>query len=186
MERPQRVCEFSQSKWLRVYIEKHTIMRKQAEIDFTLKKVFKQMSNVWFEETMENLRKRSKNAFVGNVQQAESTNKKPSFKSFNIFNENPVSVSFKSSSVLWDKPTPVVASILDLSKRSHYKFRYEQMISRYSATKLVMAYKDRNSLLYCVETENLNQDMAGFKDLLDMSDYPKDHFLCDPKNKKSL
>ena len=116
MERPQRVCEFSQSKWLRVYIEKHTIMRKQAEIDFTLKKVFKQMSNVCFGETMENLRKRSKNASVGNVQQAESTNKKPSFKSFNIFNEDPVSVSFKSSSVLWDKPTPVVASILDLSK----------------------------------------------------------------------
>ena len=34
MEKLHRVCEFSQSKWLGVYIEKNTIMRKQAENDF--------------------------------------------------------------------------------------------------------------------------------------------------------
>ena len=158
-------------------------MRKQAENDFE-KNFFKLMSNACFGKTMENLRKRSKIAFVGNVQQAESMIQKPSFKSFNIVNENLVSVSFKSSSVLWDKPTPVGASILDLSKLSLYKFHYEQMVPRYSAAKLKLAYKDTDSLLYCVETENLYQDMAGFKHLLDLSDYPKDHFLYDPTNKK--
>ena len=142
------------------------------------------MSNACFGKTMENLRKRSKIAFVGNVQQAESMIQKPSFKSFIIVNENLVSVSFKSSSVLWDKPTPVGASILDISKLSLYKFHYEQMVPRYSAAKLKLAYKDTDSLLYCVETENLYQDMAGFKHLLDLSDYPPDHFLYDPTNKK--
>ena len=141
------------------------------------------MSNARFGKTMENLRKRSKIAFVGNVQQAESI-QKPSFKSFNIVNENLVSVSFKSSSVLWDKPPPVGASILDLSKLSLYKLHYEQMVPRYSAAKLKLAYKDTDSLLYCVETENLYQDMAGFKHLLDLSDYAPDHFLYNPTNKK--
>ena len=183
VEKLHRVCEFNQSKWLGVYIEKNTIMRKQAENDFE-KNFFKLMSNACFGKTMENLRKRSKIAFVGNVQQAESMIQKPSFKSFNIVNENLVSVSFKSSSVLWDKPTPVGASILDLSKLSLYKFHYEQMVPRYSAAKLKLAYKDTDSLLYCVETENLYQDMASFKHLLDLSDYPKDHFLYDPTNKK--
>ena len=178
-----RVCEFSQSKWLGVYIEKNTIMRKQAENDFE-KFFFKLTSNACFGKTMENLRKRCKISFVGNVQQAESMIQKPSFKSFNIVNENLVSVSFKSSSVLWDKPTPVGASILDLSKLSLYKFHYEQIVPRYSAAKLKLAYKDTDSLLYCVETENLYQDMADFKHLLDLSDYPKDHFLYDPTNKK--
>ena len=37
MEKLHRVCEFSQSKWLVVYIEKNTIMRKQAENDFEIK-----------------------------------------------------------------------------------------------------------------------------------------------------
>ena len=185
VEKLHRVSEFSQSKWLGVYIEKNTIMRKQAENDFE-KNFFKLMSNACFGETMENLRKRSKIAFVGNVQQAESMIQRPPFKSFNIVNENLVSVSFKSSSVLWDKPTPVGASIVDLSNFSFYKFHYEQMVPRYSAAKLKLAYKDTDSLLYCVETENLYQDMAGFKHTLDLSDYPPDHFLYDPTNKVPL
>ena len=141
------------------------------------------MSNAYFGKTMENLRKPSKIAFVGNVQKAESVIQKPSFKSFKTVNENLVNVSFKSSSVLWDKPTPVRASILDISKLSLYKFQYEQMVTRYSAAKLKLAYKDTDSLLYCVETENLYQDMAGFTHLLDLFDYLPDNFLYDPTNK---
>ena len=58
------------------------------------------------------------------------------------------------------------------------------MIPRYSASRLKLAYKDTDSLLYCIETENLYDDMASFKHLLDLSDYPRDHFLYDPTNKK--
>ena len=112
---------------------------------------------------MENLRKRSKIVFAGNVQQAESMIPKPSFKSFNKVNENLVIVSFKTSSVLLDKPTPLGASILHLSKLSLYKFHNEQMVPRYSAAELKLAYKDTDSLLYCVETENVYEDMAVFQ-----------------------
>ena len=144
------------------------------------------MRNAPFGKTKGKSAQAKKIAFMGNVQQAESMIQKSSFKSFNIVNENLVSVSFKSSSVLWDVPTPVGASILDYSKLSLYKFHYEQMVPRYSATKLKLAYKDTDSLLYCVETENSYQDMAGFKHLLDLSDYPKDHFLMTQQTKKSL
>ena len=34
VEKLHRVCEFQQSKWLGVYIEKNTVMRKQATNDF--------------------------------------------------------------------------------------------------------------------------------------------------------
>ena len=57
------------------------------------------------------------------------------------------------------------------------------MVPRYSAAKLNLAYKDTKSLLYCVETENVYQHIAGFKHLLDLSDFPQDHFLYDPTNK---
>ena len=52
-----RVCEFQQM--LGVYIEKNTVIRKQATKDFE-KNYYKLMSNVCSGKTMENLRKRSK------------------------------------------------------------------------------------------------------------------------------
>ena len=94
-------------------------------------------------------------------------------------------VSFKMACVVWDK-TPVGAAILDLSKLSLYKFHYEVMIPRYTAARLKLAYKDTDSLLYCIETNDLYQDMACFKHLLDLSDYPREHSLYDPTNKKVL
>ena len=57
------------------------------------------------------------------------------------------------------------------------------MIPRYTAVRLNLAYKDTDSLLYCIETSDLYQDMACFKHLLDLY-YPREHFLYDPTNKK--
>ena len=74
--------------------------------------------------------------------------------------------------------------MLDLAKLSLYKFHYEEMIPRSSADRLKLAYKDTDSLLYCIKTVNLYEDKASFKHLLDLSDYPREHFLYDPTNKK--
>ena len=124
VEKLHRVCQFQQSRWLGAYIEKNTTMRKQAKNDFE-KAFFKLMSNACFGKTMENLRKRSNIRFLTNVEEAESFVNSAAFKAFHIISENLVTVSFKSTTVLWDKPTAVGASILDLSKLSLYKFHYE-------------------------------------------------------------
>ena len=50
--------------------------------------------------------------------------------------------------------------------------------------KIKVCYKDTDSLLYRVETENLYSEMATFKHLLDLSDYPEERFLHDKTNKK--
>ena len=50
--------------------------------------------------------------------------------------------------------------------------------------KIKVCYKDTDSLLSRVETENLYSEMAAFKHLLDLSDYPEEHFLHDKTNKK--
>ena len=119
VEKLHRVSEFQQSKWLDVYIEKNTVMRKQATNDFE-KNFYKLMSKACFRKTMENLRKRSKVQFVSSPQQAEAFALRATFKSFQIIRQDLVCVSFKNSSVIWTKPTPVGASILNLSKLSLY------------------------------------------------------------------
>lgn len=178
-----RVIQFQQSKWLGSYIAKNTIMRKQAGNDFE-KNFYKLMSNACFGKTMENLRKRGNMRFVSTTSQAETFVQRATFKSFKIISDDLVSVSFSPSSIVWNKPTPVGASILDLSKLSLYKFHYEEMLPRYGANRLKVVYKDTDSLLYRIKTEDLYKDMESFKQLLDLSDYPEEHFLHDKTNKK--
>ena len=183
VDKIHRVCEFEQSKWLGVYIEKNTVMRKQATNNFE-KNFYKLMSNACFGKTMETLRKRSVIKFLSNPQQAETYAQRATFKFFQIIRQVLVSVSFKNSYVVWTKPTHVGAAFLDLSKLSLYKFHYEEMIPRYWSGQLKVAYKDTDSLLYLIETPDLYKDMTSFKHLLDLSEYPQDHFLHDPTNKK--
>ena len=141
------------------------------------------MSNACFGKTMENLRNRREIIFVNNEKQAEKSLLKPTFKFYQIIHNGLVSVSFAPSKIVWSKPTPVGAAILDLSKLSLYKFHYEE-IKPHSGDKIKVCYKDTVSLLYRVESENLYSEMATFKHLLDLSDYPEEHFLHDKTNKK--
>ena len=154
-------------------------MRKQTVNDFE-KNFYKLMSNACFGKTMENLRKRPKTKFVSNLQQAETFSQRATFKSFYIIKQDLVSVFFKNSSVVWTKPTPVSASILNLSMLSLYKILYEEIVPRYSSDDLKVAYKHTNSLLYQIQTPDLYKYVASFKHFLDLPDYPKHHYLYDP------
>ena len=132
---------------------------------------------------MENLRNRREISFVSSKEQAEKAFQKPTFKGFQIIHDSLVSVTLTPSKILWNKPTPVGASILDLSKLCLYKFHYEEMKPRYHKH-LKVCYKDTDSLLYRIETKDLYTEMVSFKHLLDLSDYPETHFLHDKSNKK--
>ena len=48
---------------------------------------------------------------------------------------------------------------------------------------LTVVYKDTDSLLYRIETDDLYMDMKNVPHLLDLSDYPKNHKLYDPTKK---
>ena len=106
---------------------KNTVMRNQAKNDFE-KNFYMLMSNECFGENHGNLRKRSVTKFVSTPQQAETYAQRATFNSFQIIRQALVSVSFKNSYVVWKKPTPEGAAVLDLSKLSWYKFHSEEMI----------------------------------------------------------
>ena len=95
-----------------------------------------------------------------------------------------MSVSLRVSSVARNKPTPLGATTLYLSKLSLYKFHYKEILPRYGSDRLKVVYKDTDSLLYKIKTADLYEDMSTFKHLLDLSNYPEDHFLHGKTNKK--
>ena len=55
------------------------------------------------------------------------------------------------------------------------------MLPRYGSDRLKVVYKDTDSLLYRIQTNDVFADMSTCKHLLDLSDYPEDH---DKTNKK--
>ena len=132
---------------------------------------------------MENKRNRKNIQFVSDQVKASKLTSKPKFKSFQIISYNLCSVYFSVPNIKWDKPTPVGAAILDLSKLALYNFHYNEMRPRYG-TRICVTYKDTDSLLYRVETDDLYKDMEEFKNLLGLSDYTTSHPLFDPTNKK--
>ena len=182
VKRLYRVLHFDQNCWLGNDISKNTNLRKQAKTDFD-KNFFKLLSDACFDKTMENLRNRRQTKFFSTEPKAKTCTLKPTFLNFQIIHDSLVSVNFTQSSIFLNKPTPVGAAILDLSKSVLYKFHYNEMKPKFGDS-LKVVYKDTDSLLYRIETDHLYSNMESFKILFDLSDYPQNHKLFDFTNKK--
>ena len=124
-----------------------------------------------------------KTFFVNNEKQVEKFLLKPTFKCHQTFHNGLVSVSFIPSKKIWSKPIRAEASIFDSSIPSLYKFDKNEMEPTFD-DKMKARYKEANSLLSGVKTENLNSEMATLKRFLALSGYPEKTFLYDEMNKK--
>ena len=52
--------------------------------------------------------------------------------------------------------------------------------------KFTLFISDTDSLLADIQSDDLYEDIKDIKDHLDLSNYPKDHHLYDPKNRAVL
>ena len=177
-----RVLKFRQEAFIQKYIDTNTALRQQAKSDFE-KNFFKLLNNSCFGKTVENLRNRIYMVFVSNEDKAKFYTSKFNFKKFTIFSDHMVAISLGQPSITWSKPTYIGAAVLELSKLELYKFHYDQMVPIYGPNARVL-YKDTDSLLYEIHTEDPYRDMENRKELFDLSDYPEHHFLHDKTNKK--
>lgn len=179
-----RAIEFTQSTWLKPYIDFNTKKSKEAKNDFE-KDFFKLMNNSVFGKCMENMRKRVNVELVTTKRRLKKLTSKPNFQSFKIFNEDLVGVHLKRINITMNRPIYAGFCILDLSKISMYQFHYDFMKIKYG-NKAILMYTDTDSTIFEVETENIYQDMHDHAHEFDTSNYPKDHFLYNPKNAKVL
>jgi len=92
-------------------------------------------------------------------------------------------VSRAKTTVELDKPISVGFAILELSKVLMYDFHYNTMKHKYGEN-LKLLFTDTDSLCYEVKTDDIYKDMETIKDFFDFSQYPRNHPLFDPTNKK--
>ena len=81
-----RILQFSQSTWLKPYIEKNTEMRQQSTNKFH-EKFFKLMNNSCYGKTLESKRNRVNVQLVRNIREARSAVDKSLMKTFKVFDE---------------------------------------------------------------------------------------------------
>ncbi|XP_033729514.1 uncharacterized protein LOC117318662 [Pecten maximus] len=179
-----RVLRFTQSRWLKSYIDFNTDKRKSARNSFE-KDFFKLMNNSVFGKTMENMRKRVSVELVNTPKRLRKVCAKPNFQSFKIFNRDLVAVNMKKVNVVLNRPIYAGFCILEVAKICMYQFHYDFMKKKYGS-KARVAYTDTDSFIYTIETDNWYQDMIENLDLFDTSNFPKDNALYSTDNCKVL
>ncbi|HRP37489.1 MAG TPA: hypothetical protein PLS50_06815, partial [Candidatus Dojkabacteria bacterium] len=179
-----QAISFFQSKWLKQYIDFNTNKRKEATEDFE-KDLYKLMNNAVFGKTMENVRKRIRYELVNNQKRFQKLVNDVTFRECDVINQDLVGVSRAKTIVELDKPISVGFAILELSKVLMYDFHYNTMKPKYGEN-LKLLFTDTDSLCYEVKTDDIYKDMKTMKNLFDFSEYPQDHPLFDPRNKKVI
>ncbi|XP_050516351.1 uncharacterized protein LOC126891213 [Diabrotica virgifera virgifera] len=190
LKRIHRILEFSQSPWLKKYIDLNTSLRNKAKNEFE-GDLFKLLVNAIFGKTLENVEKRrdirlctrweTKTNSLG----ARALIPKPEFKSCSVFNENLVAVHLGKTKIVYDKPLYVGFTILDLSKTVIYDFYYGYIKKKYGEAANLL-YTDTDSLIMEIYTPNFYNDMKRNLEHFDTSNYPTDNVHGIPKTPSIL
>ena len=120
---------------------------------------------------MENLRKRINVRLINNAKYYKKLCKQTKFYFTKRSRENFVAIYVIKPVLTLNKPIYVECSILDCSKLLMYEFYCNCIKTKCNAN---LSFRDTNSLVYEIKTNDLCEYFYKDKDLLDFSDYPKD------------
>ena len=169
-----RGITFTESPWLKEYIDLNTGLRAKATNIFE-KDFFKLMNNSVFGKTMENIRNRVDIRLITNEKEAKKLISKPNFHHRTIFTENLIAVHMKKTKVYYNKPIYLGMCVLDLSKTLMYDFHYNYIKKKYGEGASLL-FTDTDSLAYEIDTEDFYKDInPDVERLFDTSNYPEDH-----------
>ena len=180
-----RVLRFTQSPWLKQYINFNTDKRTHAKNAFE-KDFFKLTNNSVFGKTMWCIRKRVDVRLVTNVKKLLRMTSNLTFVGSKIFNENLVAVHKIKETLVLNRPAYVEMCILGLSKMSMYDFHYKYILTRYPGHKSKLLFTDTDSLIYEIKAEDVYKDFYEDKHMFDNSDYPESSPFHFSDNKKVI
>ena len=156
-----QAVKFRQSKWFSSYITLDTQKRQAASTKFE-QDFYKLMSKSTFGKFCENLRNRVSVSFVRTEEELLKATSDGKIFIVKIIDKNLTLITKKKQSIMWNKPTIVGASILELSKLLMLEFHYNVMKKQ---TECVLLYSDTDSFIYKLKTKNFYNDLEKNLDL---------------------
>jgi len=184
MTKIHRIISFSQSAWLKPWIDYCTAQRQNAKSDFEAD-LAKLQANATFGKTMEQVRHRQNIRLIADPAKLRKAVSKPSYRMSQIINADLVMVRAARQKVVLNKPIAVGFCILELSKLIMYKFYYDYLKPRYGDY-CKLLFTDTDSLCCEIQTDDLYNDMSEAMDLFDTSNFEPDHPLYSTRNHRVL
>lgn len=181
-----RAIKFTQSPWLKKYIDLNTKLRNESNNKFH-KNTHKLANNSIYGKTMENIDRRTDVRLVTQWSKnqrkdgAENLIAKPYFKDHTIFSESLVAIQMQKVLVKYDKPVYVGFSILDISKTVMYNFFYGFLKPLYKKN-VKLLYTDTDSFILEIQCENVYDDIKQHIDRFDTSNYANNNIHNMPVN----
>ena len=182
-----RVISFKQNKWLEKYIDFNTQKRNQAVNDFE-KDFYKLLNNAFYGKTMKNVRNRCKIEIIkrDNYNKILRCQRKLSFNGICKSFSNCDSYLEKEHEILMDRPIYLGFAILELSKIHMYETYYDTLQPYFGQENLQLHYKDCDSFILSIKSENIDKDLKNLEDIFDFSNIDENHELYSEKNKEVL
>ena len=180
-----QTVKIHQSKWLSKYSQLKTQKRQEASSKFD-QDFYKLMSNSTFGKLCESLRNIVRVTFVRTEEELLKTTSDGNISSIKIIDEGLSLITKKKLSILWNKPTIVGTSILELSKLFMLNFDCNVMKKE---TQCQLLYSDTDSFVYKIKTSDFYHDLEVISTLrahFDFSNFPRDHKLFDRSNEKQM
>ena len=165
LTRVHGALEFEQERWMEPCIRMNTKLRKKAISDFE-ENPYKLMNNSVFGKTMENLR----NRIDIRITRRDKGNKIPKlvasrlYSKHVIFTKEMVRIDIHNSRLLLNRPFYVEMTILDYSRTVMYDFYYRVLKKQYGP-RCELLYTDTDSLLLCIEMDDVYKDIEENKHL---------------------
>ena len=131
---------------------------------------------------MENMRNKIDVKLVNNEKEYLICTSKPSHMSYEIFDNNLVTIRKSKLALKLNKPTYIGMCILDLSKVLMYEFYYDYIRNKYD-NKSKLLFTDTDSLMNEIKTEDVYRNFSSNKEMFDFSNYWTKSKYYDDSNK---
>ena len=180
LEKIHRGLTFTQSKWMKPFIDFNTDQRKKAKNEFETN-FWKLMSNSAYGKLLQDPGRYNNIKMVSNPRRCRQLVSRPGFKRIIIYNKRFAGIEMKKDFVYLNKPIIAGFTVLELSKLHVYKFHY-LYIKKLYGDQCELLFTDTDSLVYKVSDPEFDNDVYTNRQYFDLSNYSPNNPLYDASN----
>lgn len=179
LEKVHRILKFTQSTWLKTYVELNTNLRIKATSKFA-KDFFKLVLNSVYGKSFENVLKHRNIKLVtrwapeGKKLCAQTLIAKPNFHSISQFSDEFAAIEMKPLEIKLNRPIYIGFVVLEYSKYVMADFFYNYLRVKFADHAISLEYTDTDCFLIKVESANfydmIRGDIAKYFDTSEMDE----------------